>query len=217
MKKHPFTFGEMILIASCAAIVAALTVAAAKSAVDPKIAACADIVRGIDRKLAAWENDHDGKLIFVNAPKGGIWGRQLRDGGYFDADGFIRDNRNWPDNFTCPAETRTRRTAATTGRYISVNVGGTYDYGLNGFINFKPKPDQPEALKRGEIKTPEKTMRLTEGCNYAILSNSKHGTSRHGELSGNTLFFDGHVEFVKDVPFRDRDHYDRAFWFGAKR
>ena len=81
MKKHPFTFGEMILIASCAAIVAALTVAAAKSAVDPKIAACADLVRGIDRKLAAWENDHDGKLIFVNAPRGGIWGRQLRDGG----------------------------------------------------------------------------------------------------------------------------------------
>lgn len=207
----------MILVAGCAVIVAVLTVAAAGSAAEPRIAACADVMRGIDRKLVAWENDHDGKLIFVNAPQGGIWGRQLRDGGYFDADGFISDNRNWPDNFTCPAETRIRRNAVATSRHISVNVGGTYDYGLNGFINMKPKPSRPDAMKRSEIKAPEKTMQLTEGCNYAILSNSKYGTSRHGELSGNTIFFDGHVEFVKDIPFRDRGNYDRAFWFGAKR
>ena len=213
MKKHNFTFNELLLVTVCAFITAALSIAAAKSAADPKITACSDVMRGINQKLTAWENDHDGRLIFINLPSKGIWGRQLRDGGYFDADGFYNDNRNNPKNFSCPAETRVRSYGANKARYISVNVGGIYDYGLNAFINMKPYPGHEDAIKRSEIKNPARKMYLGEGCNYAMLSESKYGTSRHGEFSGNVVFVDGHIEFVKDIPFKDRGNYDYTFWY----
>ena len=213
MKKYNFSFHELVLVFACSAVIAALTVAAAKSAADPQITACADNIRNLEKKFVAWEENNDGRMIFVNVPKKGIWGRRMRDSGYFEPDGYYGNNRNYPKKFQCPSETRERNNSVSVVKHPSVNVGNLYDYGLNGHVNMKPSKNNPEALKRSDIKMPAKTMHLTEGVNYAILNRAEFGTARHGEGKGNTLFFDGHIEFVENIPFKGTKNYFGRFWF----
>ncbi len=212
MKKNLFTLTELVLIAGCAVIVGALTVAAAASmATDPKTIACADVMRGIEQKLTAWENDHEGYIISAN-DNGKVWGRQLINGGYFDQTELY--NRNMPKNFECPAETRVR--TLDNGKKLahpSANIVTSYDYGLNWATHAKLSGKVQKTVKRSEISNPSLQMRMMEGEKFAFTHTAPERTARHGQDASNILYADGHVAFVDVVPVKGTANYSRKFWF----
>jgi prepilin-type processing-associated H-X9-DG protein len=213
MKKQFFTLVELVLVAGCAVIIVALTTAFADDLTeDPKIAACADVMRGIEQKLTAWENDHDGRIIFAHV-KGVAWGRQLVNGGYFDKTGFYGTIKSYPRNFECPAETRQRNNGKVDIDHPSVNIAQSYDYGLNFHTHFKPTDKQPQALKRSKLLNPSRQMRMSEGEKYALTIVPNAKTDRHGEGAGNVLYADGHIAFDDMIPYHGARTYDRIFWF----
>ena len=212
MKKQFFTLVELVLVAGCAVIIVALTTAFADDLTeDPKIAACADVMRGIEQKLTAWENDHDGYIISAN-DNGKIWGRQLISGGYFAKTELY--NINMPKNFECPAETRQRFSG--NGKKIahtSANIVASYDYGLNWATHIKLSGNTKTTYKRSELANPSLQMRMMEGEKFAFTQTAPERTARHGQNASNILYVDGHVEFIDVVPVKGTANFNRKFWF----
>lgn len=213
MKKSSFTLVELVLVASCAIIVTGLTVAAAKSmASNPKVIACANNIRILEKKLTAWENANDGHMI-SRRDCGKLWGRQLWDSGLFNDTGFYGNNlKVYPKHFNCPAETRQRNNGKTNISKPSVNVDKSYDYGLNYYIHKRVNNPGTELPKRTSLRRPAVVMRLTEGTSSWVSYDPKTGTDRHAKGSANVLFGDGHVEFVDAVPFKGTPNYTITFW-----
>lgn len=210
MSKHRFTLSELSLATVCAAVVTALTVAAAKSAADPKVTACAAVMAGIEKKLTLWEGDHDGWIISAN-DHGKVWGRQLVSGGYFAKEELY--NRNMPKNFECPAETRQRTNGKIVLPHPSVNIVISYDYGLNWGTHLKLSAARKETFRRSALKNPDRQMRMTEGVKFALTQKPTDVTARHGAGAGNTVFADGHIEFLETIPYKGAANYSRKFWF----
>ena len=214
MKKFYFTLFELVLIAGCAAVAAALTVAAAKNmAADPKVAVCANNIRILEQKLTAWENANDGHMISRRYCSR-LWGRQLLDGGFFNDTGFYGNNlKVYPRHFNCPAETRQRNNGKVNISKPSVNVNQSYDYGLNYYVHQRIDEAGKKLAKRSDLQRPSKVMRMTEGTASWVSYDPDTGTSRHIRGGANVLFGDGHVEFVDVVPFKKTANYTVTFWF----
>lgn len=213
MKKHHFNFNELLLVSGVAAVIVALaTAAAGNMSSDAKIAACTEVIRKIDQKLNKFEADNDGWIISGNN-QNKLWGRQLVMGGYFDEDGFHRNNKKYPKNFECPAETRIRMHGKSKLPHPSVNIANAYDYALNWGVHVKVHNPQGKTFKRADLKNPAQLMSLVEATKFAVTHQPTDVTDRHGDSAGNVLFFDGHIEFMQSIPYRDADNYTRKFWF----
>lgn len=213
MKKHHFTFNELLLVSGVAAVIIALATAAAGNVSnDAKIAACTEIVRSLDKKFNKFENDNDGWIISGNN-QNKLWGKQLAVGGYFDEDGFYDQRKTYPKNFECPAETRVRTNGKVKLRHASVNIANSYDYGVNWAVHTKIHNDKEKTIKRANIKNPAQLMSMIECTKFAVTHQPTDVTDRHGDGAGNVLFFDGHIEFMESIPYRDAANYTRKFWF----
>ena len=207
MKKSFFTRGELLLVTAASGILLALASGVSGPAGEAKVAACAEVMRGLERSLTAWENAHGGTLISANRD-GRLWGRQLRDDGYFAK--FHDGGRNQPRGLECPAETRVRREGDRVFAHPAVNIADSYDYGLNWFTHAKLSGNRRNPV-RAALKAPARLIRMTEGTKFALMHVPANVTSRHGEDVANVLFEDGHIEFMT-VPYRDSDNYHRAYW-----
>ena len=215
MKNHRFTFVELVLVCGCAVIIGALTIAAAAGSMakHPKTIACADIMRGIDQKISAWENDNNGHLLPQQIVSS-LWGRILADGGYFDNTGFFNKAiKVYPRKFACPAETRQRSNGKVKISQPSVNIRNSYDYGLNHFVHQPVKTVSGKLRKRAVLSKPDRIMRMTEGTSFRIDNKPVSATERHGKGAANVLYGDGHITFVSKVPYKGTPSYHGAFWF----
>lgn len=214
MKIKYFSLVELVLVSGCVVTAAALTIAVACGMANhPKTVACASVMRGIDQKITAWENDNDGHLLPQQIVSK-LWGRVLADGGYFDKSGFHNKAiKVYPVKFSCPAETRQRNNGKVNISRPSVNIRNSYDYGLNHFVHQPVKTVDGKLRKRAELAKPAKIMRMIEGTYFRITNKPDCATARHGKGAANVLYGDGHITFLKTVPYKGTPGYHGAFWF----
>ena len=207
MKRSYFTFGELLAVAAVCGVLLTLAYGAVGTVPDARVTVCADVMRGIDRLVTGFEETHGGTLMSANA-NNMLWGRQLRDGGFFKE--FHDSGRNQPRGFDCPAETRVRKEGSKSFGHPAVNIADSYDYGLNWLTHAKITGNGKN-MPRTAVKKPGKLIRMTEGTKFAIFHVPGSVTDRHGEDVANVLFEDGHITFMI-VPYKDAENYDRSFW-----
>ncbi|OQA86054.1 MAG: hypothetical protein BWY31_01555 [Lentisphaerae bacterium ADurb.Bin242] len=208
-----FTLLELVVVSAgilCLAAVTAGTISAA--APDAKITACADIMRGIEKRMTTYENSTGGRLISGNN-KGRLWGAQLVGSKLFDDAGFHNAQRTQPKQFECPAETRERREGKILLDHPSMNFSNSYDYAVNYFTHIKITADDQVTLKRAELKKPSELIRLLEGTRFAVINDGDGLSNRHGIGTGNVIFEDGHCEFLSAVPVKKSANYKHANWY----
>ena len=213
MRRHHFSFLELVLVLSGSALMTLMMAAVAVHMKDdPKTIECSKVMNGIEQKLTAFENDNGGTLI-SGTNKGKLWAEQLVAGGYFEKDGYYDKGRTQPKNFECPAETRDRSVGSRKYLHPTMAIATSYDYGLNWLTHRKITDDTQKNPVRKNLKKPAELIRMLEGTKFALHPTPSDVTERHGDGAGNVLFEDGHIAFMDPIPYRDTNVYKREFWY----
>ena len=174
MKKNCFNCVELLVVVAVSGVLLTLLSGVADLAKDPKVAACADIMREIDKAVSAFEADHGNTLMSANN-NNRLWGAQLTAGRYFKK--FYDRNRMMPMGFECPAETRERKEGSNVYPHPVTGRAITYDYGLNWYTHGKITGNQSN-IARSAVKNPAKLIRMTEGTKFALHVTPESATER---------------------------------------
>lgn len=210
--KYNFSCTELLLVAGSTALTLVLFTGAVSSMKEhPKTIACAQVMRRIEQKTAAFENDNGGYLISGNN-QGKLWGVQLAAGNYFSKDGFYDRGKSQPKGFECPAETRERTVGSRKYLHPTTGIATSYDYGLNWLTHQKITKAGQHNIARSKLKNPAKLMRMLEGTKFALHPSPSDLTDRHGDTAGNVVFEDGHITFMEPIPYRDCENYKPVYW-----
>lgn len=208
--RHFFTLIEMVLVFTASTVTLLLFTAAVSSS-EAKIAACTEQLKSLEQITSAYENDFGGTLISGNN-NGRLWGSALASGGYFRKTGFFTKNGNQPKVMECPAETRSREGGGKKFEHPTMAVATSYDYGVNWLTHAKLTNSRKTNVARSTLKNPAQLIRITEGTKFALFHVPESVTDRHGEDAGNVLFEDGHITFMKEIPYKDASNYKSSYW-----
>ncbi len=233
-KKHNyFTLIELLVVIAIIAILAAMLLPALQKARQQatKIA-CTNNLRQLGLVCMHYTDDYGGIALpmSIKSADGTItlWGAILRNGGYFEASGSFDTDGYCPTIFECPSRPDSERYHAGT-HYPHPNVirSSSYDYGMNcvkfGSVDFQPESTNNKFVDRYNCRRADSIIYLLDYENYGCTSIydrlfnetlMSYAPMHHGFLAGNALFLDGHVEFMKPLPFR-RDTDDTGWYVGG--
>ena len=188
-----FTLIELLVVIAIIAILAAMLLPALnRSRISAKGIACLNNEKNLYLIIDQYEEDIGG--YYIAGCRDVNWAHMMKNGGYLPQD------TNFPKVIWCPGQTRARLHATNGSVYRSpqINVGNSFDYGVNTYIHSLLSTDRAKQTKRKyRLIQPASILKFSDTIQYWVdYDHSQYFSFTHGNAL-NAAYQDGHAASKK--------------------
>jgi len=199
-RKRTFTLIELLVVIAIIAILAGMLLPALNnSKISAKSIACLNTEKNLYLLIEQYEEESAGGYYIAAVRNALNWGNMMRRTGY------LPQNTNYPKVLWCPGQTRTRTYNNKVYRAPHVELGATFDYGVNSYLHpmYNASADAAKQTKRKfRLVQPSSVLKFIDAKRYWLdYSNYTQLSFTHGNKL-NVAYQDGHAAskmyFIKE-------------------